>query len=535
VRPFANHPDELISASLTGDVTPLERRELEAHLIECAQCRATLDSFREQRNLLGALAQPEAPRDLGARVRAGIQSGRFGTPWWRRPGGLLAAAASLATVGAAAVLAVLLLGISPSRPPVAASFSASPSSLASASPVVSPSPEATPPALPLGLKPGDLLYTTVSGDIQALKLRVVRAASGAAVTPSSPDQINPDQVKRAALSPDGQVLAFAMETGQKGTWRIFATELSSGTTSLIAETFPTAFGRRLLWSPDGRYLAFTVANPSGMTDAWLYDRQTSTAQPVTKDGNAYAASWSPVTDAKETLWISLAASDPTTVATSFPVDGGIPAANLTETPLTKVDGVFEPLISPDGQSALFWRGTMGQAADQGWTFSVGGLPQLTTNSSGGVPSWDSGAALFADLVPGPNGEAFASGDVTWAQDSDTLAFWAGMWTAPVESQGAAYPDGKAVYAGRASAGPLTKKSALDLGKMTEPNGDQVYVVDVALSSDGTTAAVTLGIPLAGELSTPKSYLRLSSIGTNEVKAVDGASPQPWLGPGVYVP
>ena len=47
-----------------------------------------------------------APRDLGPRVRAGIESGRLGVPWWRRPGGLLAGAASLATVAAAALLGV---------------------------------------------------------------------------------------------------------------------------------------------------------------------------------------------------------------------------------------------------------------------------------------------------------------------------------------------------------------------------------------------------------------------------------------------
>ena len=101
---FDRHPDELISASLTGDLSAAERRELEVHLSGCDECRQTLESFRVQRDLLSGLHQVPAPRDLGARVSAGVASGN-GRSWWRRPGGILAVGGTLATVAAAALLA----------------------------------------------------------------------------------------------------------------------------------------------------------------------------------------------------------------------------------------------------------------------------------------------------------------------------------------------------------------------------------------------------------------------------------------------
>ena len=122
MRPFDNHPDELISASLTGDLTDVERRELQAHLSTCQVCRETLEAFSQQRQLLAGLPVKAVPRDLGPRVRTGIESGRFGAPWWRRPGGLMAGAASLATVAAAALLAAFFLTGGLKSPQVAASI-----------------------------------------------------------------------------------------------------------------------------------------------------------------------------------------------------------------------------------------------------------------------------------------------------------------------------------------------------------------------------------------------------------------------------
>ena len=104
-----NHVDELISASLTGELTDRERLELDAHLVRCETCRATLAAFTAERRILSGMPVADPPRDLSARVRTGIESGRLGSHWWRRPSGLIALGASLATV-AAAVLAVVIFG-----------------------------------------------------------------------------------------------------------------------------------------------------------------------------------------------------------------------------------------------------------------------------------------------------------------------------------------------------------------------------------------------------------------------------------------
>jgi len=60
--------EELISASLHGDLTPDERRRLDAHLDTCDQCRGTLAAFAEERRMVAGLRQYSPPRDLGARA-----------------------------------------------------------------------------------------------------------------------------------------------------------------------------------------------------------------------------------------------------------------------------------------------------------------------------------------------------------------------------------------------------------------------------------------------------------------------------------
>ncbi|HEY8921376.1 MAG TPA: zf-HC2 domain-containing protein, partial [Candidatus Limnocylindria bacterium] len=75
MRLRGNHVDELISASLTGDLTDAERVELDSHLGRCETCRNTLAAFTAERRILSGLPMAEPPRDLGARVRSGIESG----------------------------------------------------------------------------------------------------------------------------------------------------------------------------------------------------------------------------------------------------------------------------------------------------------------------------------------------------------------------------------------------------------------------------------------------------------------------------
>lgn len=522
---FGSHHDELISASLSGDLTDLERRELETHLASCATCRQTLEDFGQQRHLLAGMSHVAAPRDLGARVRSGIESKRFAAPWYRRPVGWLAGAA---TVAVAALVAIVVLN-RPSTPSIGAS---TPTPTASAVSSQLPPTTPAPSAAPLGMRPGDLLYLQLTGPFESPKLTVIDAQSGRKISLANPAGSQYGEPKRVALSRDGRHLAFATETGAKGTWRIFVANLADGSTQQLAETLPVAFGRRIAWSPDdGRYLAFTVAPPTsdGSSDVWLYDSTTGSARQLTHAGNAYFASWAPQTTGNEKLWVSLGETNPVSQLAQFPPEG-MPASDPLAGETTTVGGVFAPLVSADGAHALYWTGTMARDGMNGWIFSKGGMPQLTTTDG----NWK-GTPLFSDLSVPQDGQAFSSGELSWADDADAYALWGANWTGTPEGNG--YPDANAVYVGGILKGQLSQSSALNLGTMTSSSGDALYLVDVALSTDGSTAVVTLGIPLPGDLVAPRSYLRMVTVadGTPTDVGSGGQNPPPWSGPGVIIP
>ncbi|MDP9269812.1 MAG: hypothetical protein M3P14_02335, partial [Chloroflexota bacterium] len=394
-----------------------------------------------------------------------------------------------------------------------------------------PSPSATPAALPLGIQPGDLVYTQLTGPFDGLKLAVIDAQSGTKVSFANPAGSQYTEPKRAALSPDGRLLAFATETGAKGTWRIFVANLADGSAQQLAETWNVTFGRRIAWSPDGRYLAFTVASieASGPSDVWLYDRITGAARQITHAGNAYFASWAPQNAGNEQLWISLGEANPVSQLAQFPADGGIPAGDPLAGEATTVASVFAPLVSADGKHALYWTGTMARDGMNGWIFSRGGMPQLTSMDG----SWK-GTPLFSDLSVPQGGQAFSSGELSWADDSDAYAVWSVIWNGTPEGNN--YPDPDTIYLSRISKGQLSQSSSLNLGTMTV-SGARLYLVDVALSPDGSTAAVTLGIPLPGDLVAPRSDLRVVTVGGAAPTDVGsgGANAPPWSGPGVFVP
>ena len=540
MSPFANHPDELISASLTGDLTAAERRELGIHLDRCATCRETLAAYRDQRQLLSGLSQPPVPHDLEARVRGGIESGRYGVPWWRRPGTWLAGVASLATVTAAALLVLFVVNQANNPNVGQATASPTPTAAATSEPTASasetPAPSATPAPLPLDLQGGDLVYLQLTGPYDGLKLTAIDAQNGEKVSLDDPQGARYSEPKRAALSPDGRLLAFATETGLKGTWRIFVADLSDGSVQQLGETEPQPFGRRIAWSPDGRYLAFTVAAAQGNngSDVWLYDRNADSTAQLTREGNASFASWAPVGPGdNEQLWVSLGEASPVSQLAQFPVDGGIPADDPLAGEATTV-AAFAPLVAPDGAHVLYWSGTMVET-NAGWVFEKGGMPQIAAYDrapAGGT--WD-GQLLFSDLSIQPGGGAFSSGELSWAADSDAYVFWSGDWTATPEGNG--YPDANGVYAGRVSGDRPSQTSALDLGSLTSTSGDTLSVVDVSLAPDGGQAIVTLGIPLSGDLVAPQSYLRIvpADGGSPSDVGSGGAEPPPWSGPGIVVP
>jgi len=531
------HPEELLSASLSGDLTAAERSALDAHLAGCDRCRATLEAFAEERRLIAGLHGVTPPRDLAARVRAGIEGRRPGAmPWWRRPGPLVGGFAALTTVAAALLAIVVFSNLD--RGPIGSTSSPSVSAVASMDiqPTVTqlPSAEPTPAASmpPVALEPGQIGYLQLDGEPQApLELSFVNDVTGE-VTDLGTASAAP---RTAAISPTNEFVAYTVDVGLSGAQQLLLTRLADGMTEVLGCTQPRAFADRLVWSDDGHYLGYSltpidlgesvdcggVSGDGTRTDAWVYDAAASgVANQLTQDGNSFAAdvqafslaSRGGTDEARHALLVSHAGATPVTemVGIGFSVDQD------------PIEGVFLPLLSPDGSRALFWRGEMGRAADGGWHFVRGGMPYRSGEPVEGFPSW-SGEPLFVDLQP-IGGAAFESGQLGWSPDGTLVGFWLGEWTGAPQSADGTYPSSRGVYVGRVADG-LSQLSRIPL-ELQELQG----VVNVMLDSGARLALVTVVQPSAGDLSVPASTLYAVPIDDGEATILGtGAS---WTGPAV---
>jgi len=521
-----DHVDELISASLTGDLTNAERVELDAHLVRCETCRNTLAAFTAERRILAGLPLDDPPRDLSARVRSGIEAGR-GNPWWRRPGGLVAIGASLATV-AAAVLAVVVLsnldngpvGQASGSPQATVSFA--PSSSAAA-------PSVEPTAAPTFLGRGELRYLALNGaPFEPSRLTFINDATGASIDAGT---VTGPPIA-AALSRDGQWLAYITQKGETGANEVWALHLTDGKVIPLGCSEAASFTDRLAWSPDGSYLAFTLIavdlGPSsdcpaddgalGASDAWVYDAAHGERYRLTRSGNAFSASFMSG-GAPATLLVSFAAESPWTEAVPL---GGDP------TNLARIESVFLPLVSPDGSRAMYWNGTM-TSNGSSWQFSLGGMPQLSGDfrSAGPASPWI-GTPLFSDLTP-VGGEGFAYGSFAWGADSDQIAFWNGAWTGAPQSPDGTYPSEKDFHVGSASDGLLNLAT-----RFAPALGDQERIVDAIFSPDGGIA-VTVGFTSAGIGDPPSAKIFVYGPCCRDEPYVIGGGGEapPWNGPAVY--
>jgi hypothetical protein len=433
-----------------------------------------------------------------------------------------------AGVFAAVVLAVVVLGKLPTgsvgqatgSPHATVSFT--PSFSVSASPAESSAPASSPQLLALG--PGGIGYLGLSGEPLAdSRLTFFDVVTGASIdmgTVSGPPIA-------AALSPDGKSLAYITEKGETGANEVWALNLTDGKTVPLGCSQAASFTDRLAWSADGSFLAFTLITvdlgPSsdcpaddgalGTADTWVYDAAHGERYRLTRSGNAYAASFMSGGN-PATLLVSFAAESPWTEAVPL---GGDPSN------LDRIDGVFLPLLSPDGTRALFWSGTMAPSDGAGWDFSRGGLPQVSGDlRSADFASLWTGTPIFTDLTP-VGGEAFGSGEFVWSPDSDQIAFWDGAWTGAPQSADGTYPSRLEVYAGRVTTGLLSSASKVPLGDEAVAS-----IVDVALRPDGGVV-VTVRRPSAGIGDPPSSYLVIASSDSVGV-AVD--LPR-WVGPVIY--
>ncbi len=299
--------EELISASLTDELTDAERQWLDAHLDSCSQCRATLAAFAEQRRIMGGLRHIAPPRDLGARVRTGIERGRFApVPFWRRPAVIFVGAGGSLAAVFGALLAIVMLNGSPQEPPVGqatprptptlapeATATATPSVITPTLPPVptsaSPAPpgESAPPPSevasptpnPVALAPEPDVFLAFTGTLEDPALTVEEPAPVGESPPPAAEVDTPSGPPIAAeLSPDGQWLAYITEVGLSGMNEVSASRVaeapaasdpgaspSPDSSMAVGETVvlgSSAIGTPFLSGSPGRPMAATWHTPS---------------------------------------------------------------------------------------------------------------------------------------------------------------------------------------------------------------------------------------------------------------------------------
>lgn len=564
--------EELISASLQGELTADERRRLDAHLDGCASCRATLAAFSDQRRIMTGLRHVPVPRDLGARVRAGIEQDTSGRPWWKRPPAIFAGVGGGLAVVAGALLALVLLNDNPEDPNIGRPSPSAVASNADATPVptlpplqtpaateppasaapsisVAPAPTATP--VQASPEPDSYLAVTGPSDNQAMTIR--DATTGDTLR----EVETPPGVPIAAeLSPDGQWIAYLVQVGTgSGLTEIRATRIAEGVTSTEAPSSPSLdspipvgdtvrlaesvggspFVEHLFWSPDGRFVAFTVIDrQGGGTDAWIFDVTTAEASQLTNVGNAYAGSWVPAADGPPLLWLSTADEEPRSYLRSFhEVDQGeIAAVDPADGPYPPATNVFQPIVSPDAAFAIFWTGRMAPSGDE-YGFVSGGAPWLAENRPDGEHGYRFGEnqPLFSDLTI--DQDAFTWAAIRWSFNSNAFVVWDTDWTGVSQGTNGEYPDPRRVYLGRAfEPAHVTQDKALDVGDL--PEG--ASVVDVKVSGTGRHLAITARRPASGTLSVPEAVLLLVTRNFDDVPddvVTLGEGNGQWFGPAVY--
>jgi len=560
--------EELISASLRGDLTRDERQRLDLHLDGCPECRATLASFADQRRIVAGLRHVTPPRDLDARIRTAIE--RSGTPWWRRPPVIYAGVGGGLAVVAGAVFALVLLN-GPQNPPPVGDVSPTPSQdavpsstspvptlpppaspvpsggpVASAPPAATPSQDPTPEA-----SPEPQVFLALTGPADNLALTVREGTSGETVM--EPDTPSGEPIA-AALSPDGQWLAYITVIGESGLTEVRVTRVAEGEpvedpeapspidspieigeTVLLGESVAgSPFLEHLFWSADTRYLAYTLADPDGNgTDVWVFQPEASEPAQLTDVGNAYAGDWAFGGAGTSGLWVSTAGETPLSYLMVWPDDTAqITASDPADSEFPPATNVFQPILSPNRAFVIFWSGRMAEAGDE-WLFREGGAPWLANNAGDGQGGYEFTDAreVFSDLTLGR--DAFTSAAIAWGGDSDAYAVWEAAWTGLPQAPSGPYPDRERVYFGHAT-DPLglTRLHAIDEGDLP----DDTFVVDVKVSPTGRHLVITAAYPRAGVLDPPRADLLLVERNTGSVAdRVVPLNPDSggWFGPAAF--
>jgi hypothetical protein len=528
------HADELMSAAISGDLTDDEQARLDAHLATCQSCRETMAAWTKQRQLVAGLRSAPVPRDLAPRIRAGIESGAFAVPWWRRSGLLVGMGATLATA-AAAIVAVAVIGGWLPRNQVASSTSpgASGSSTASISPTSIPSESAhatvEPTSPPVAVKyPASWFKYQIRN--QRISLGLATPAEGTEI-PVEDGGFPID----ASVSPDGTWVAFRLQGDGSGLVSTYAFDLSNRTLVQLGSQGTNSAFARFAWSPNGRLLAYTLLDDAGNADVWIVDTAAADPTPsrLTNTGKSFAGSF--LTD--DSLWVSSAANgDPTSYMIPIATDGAVSAASdPAQIAQATYPGVFLPVDNRENAgvpgAVVYWRGVMAFEQDD-WHFARGGMLYWHGPSeSGTLDQFDaSDPQVFDSLQVQPGGAAFESARFDWSPDHDGFSVWEARWTGTPEGEG--FPDEGRVYFGHLDTGlKLGAAQALDVA-----DTQGIRVVDVAMGGAQFLGLTVITKPGSeGGSFGPTAELRLVTRNVGDVPdAVDTiGQDRVWYGPPIY--
>lgn len=549
--------EELISASLHGDVTADERRRLNAHLDGCDRCRDVLAAFSDQRRIVASLRHVTPPLDLSARVRTGVQAAGTGQPWWRRPAAIFAGVGGSLAVVAGALLAIVMLGDQTDQPPVgeasntpSAAVTAAPTSsqpaIATAAPSASPAESASaapePSALPTppaSIGWGAINYLRWEGTLADQRLSLYGFDPASETTAPLLELEVAGRPVAPIFSPNSSWLAYQVALEGRGTNRIVVVHLPTGESYDVGET-PDAsvFSERMTWSPDSRYVAFTAAVIDAQIgpDAWVFDTTDTSWDRVTDTQSTYAAAFVPLGSDAGSLWVSEAGETPRThLVTRDELDGGTAGAGTNQS----IDFVFQPLLSPSGEHAIFWRGSL-RADGTGWAIDSGGMLYLSGEPVDGAPQW-SGEELFPSLTV--DQDALGSARVSWSYDADWFAVSDVQWlgTPQTDAGGGPFPRSDVIYFGRATDRVLIDDDATWIDVTTDAELERpidVAFVPYDFGGDVPSVAITVFESAPGESGDSpvgRARLVLAPAGGFGGPVPEIDADVSWVGPALYVP
>ena len=104
----SQHVRPLLSDYIDGEATPAERRQVEEHLVRCADCAAVLAEYRAIGSSVRAMPRPVPPPTLHRDVWTAIEANRGRSTWGTNLAGLLRWARS-ARDGKAAIIIVAIV------------------------------------------------------------------------------------------------------------------------------------------------------------------------------------------------------------------------------------------------------------------------------------------------------------------------------------------------------------------------------------------------------------------------------------------